>query len=149
MAKAREAKKPAGRAGWAVATAVIIVMLGLGAGWWAFGMNRISPSAISPTLTPNNSISVSQPPTTVTPGPTAQPVMAYGVVTSSQLNLRTEASTTSNTLGTLNRGDIVPLVRRSGGWYQTAGGGWLSALHMGVRQTRLEAESYAREIKTA
>jgi hypothetical protein len=46
----------------------------------------------------------------------------------------------------LKSGDIVELTSRNGGWYQTNDGLWISAAYLEVRQTRPEAESYAREL---
>ncbi len=81
--------------------------------------------------------------------PAATPFSGFGVVTSRTLNLRAEPNTQATIIGSLKFGDIAALVRRDGGWYQTEQGAWISALFLEIRQTRPEAESYARELKTA
>lgn len=73
-------------------------------------------------------------------------VQGYGVVTSKVLNLRSAPNTDATVIKSLKSGDIVELISRSGGWYQTNEGLWVSASYMEVRQTRPEAESYAREL---
>ncbi len=86
-------------------------------------------------------------PTLVVAKNQSQPrVQGYGVVTSKILNMRSAPNTDATVIKSLKNGDIVELISRSGGWYQTAEGLWVSASYMEVRQTRPEAESYAREL---
>lgn len=160
MAKSIRAKKRSNLSRtpvWAI-VGVILLILAASGGWVAYGLSRqtslpttVATAQIGPRLTPTvQSTGSSRAATlTTTLATTGLKAAAYGVVTAKQLNLRAEPSTTAVMLGTLKSGDIVPLVRRSGGWYQTTEGGWLSALHLEVRQTLPEAESYAHEIKTA
>jgi len=104
-----------------------------------------------PTFTPRvtaraiSAVASLAPTTLPKPVVTAIPT-AFGVVTSRTLNLRAEPNLQASLVGTFKFGDIVPLVRRDSSWYQTSEGGWLSALFLEVRQTRAEAESYAREL---
>ena len=76
-------------------------------------------------------------------------IQGYGVVTSKILNLRSAPNTDAPVIKSLKTGDIVELINRSGGWYQTSEGLWISASYMEVRQTRPEAESYARELASS
>lgn len=76
-------------------------------------------------------------------------IQGYGVVTSKVLNIRSAPNTDATVIKSLKSGDIVELISRSGGWYQTTEGFWVSASYMEVRQTRAEAESYARELATS
>ena len=82
----------------------------------------------------------------VVSNPSRAQIQGYGVVTSKVLNLRSAPNTDATVIKSLKSGDIVELVSRSGGWYQTTEGLWVSASYMEVRQTRAEAESYAREL---
>lgn len=102
---------------------------------------------VSANLTPTVTLAVVVSPkgTLIKPPPSVTP-LGYGVVTSRTLNLRGAAGTNATVIGSLKLGDIVELVRRDAGWYQTSEGAWLSALYLEVRQTRVEAESYAREL---
>ncbi|MBN9392103.1 MAG: SH3 domain-containing protein [Chloroflexi bacterium] len=85
----------------------------------------------------------------VAKNPTKPQIQGYGVVTSKILNLRSAPNTDATVIKSLKSGDIVELSSRSGGWYQTTEGLWVSAAYMEVRQTRAEAESYARELATS
>ena len=142
---------PARPAVWMVAAVVILGLMAVGGwAWFIFNSLTSSPTAVP---TPVSQIApprpaINSPLTSVTTAPTTRSAVAYGVVTSRVLNLRSEPSTASASLRSLKNGDIVALARRSGGWYQTDDGGWISALYLEVRQTRDEAESYARELKT-
>ena len=71
----------------------------------------------------------------------------YGIVTSKSLNLRASPSTDAQVKGSLQFGQIIRLTRRSGGWYQTDQGSWVSALYMEVRLTYLEAQAFSNELK--
>lgn len=92
-------------------------------------------------LTPNP-----RPLTPNPPSPTSAPFSGFAVVTSTVLNLRAAPTIEAPVLGTLKFGDIVQIVRRDGAWYETTQGSWISSLYVEVRQTRPEAESYAREL---
>ena len=82
-------------------------------------------------------------------GTSTSQIQGYGVVTSKELNVRGAPNTDATVIKSLKSGDIVELISRSGGWYQTVEGSWISASFLEVRQTRSEAESYAREIASS
>ncbi|HEX2911127.1 MAG TPA: SH3 domain-containing protein [Chloroflexia bacterium] len=140
---------------WLVIAVLLLVLLAAG-GWLAYYFLKVDPrsQAVAPAVsTPakttapqaNGNLATFGPPV-----PTSTPlkVVAYGVVTSRTLNLRQSASTDAPVIATLNRGAIVGLIKRSGAWYQTESGAWVSAVFLQVRQTRDEAESYARTLAT-
>lgn len=168
-------QKPVRIAMWLVSGLALVVALGwlgyallLNKPSAPSGEAAISPAPLVSSSSPLSSRSPSSPassypgvtfaPTTPVPGgttsrrpnlikpvPSAVPI-GFGVVTSRSLNLRVEPSTEAAIIGGLKFGDIVTVIRRDGGWYQTSEGGWLSALYLEVRQTKIEAESYAREL---
>jgi len=131
---------------------VLVALAWLGFALWpkAASSEAFQPSPV-PTFTPRvtaraiSAVASLAPTTLPKPVVTAIPT-AFGVVTSRTLNLRAEPNLQASLVGTFKFGDIVPLVRRDSSWYQTSEGGWLSALFLEVRQTRAEAESYAREL---
>jgi uncharacterized protein YgiM (DUF1202 family) len=88
-------------------------------------------------------------PTAAETGPTTTKIQGYGVVISKVLNMRSAPNTEASVIKSLKSGDIVELTSRNGGWYQTGDGLWISAAYLEVRQTRPEAESYARELAAA
>ncbi len=77
---------------------------------------------------------------------TPTPVIFYGIVISENLNLRSAPGTQGPVQGTLKLGEIIPLIKREGAWFQTTAGFWVSALFIEVRQTRDEAESFHNEL---
>lgn len=165
-------KKSSGPKGsWLLGLLVILLLIATVTGWLLFALNR-PPIEISngPAPTATNPVQTTQPlqptvaqasraasanPTTAapsrasttnTPGPKIQ---GYGVVISKVLNLRSAPNTDATVIKSLKSGDIVELTSRNGGWYQTSDGLWISASYMEVRQTRPEAESYARELASS
>jgi uncharacterized protein YgiM (DUF1202 family) len=111
-------------------------------------------TAITGTVSVTNSTGTGTPgaptPTLVVAKNQSQPqIQGYGVVTSKVLNMRSAPNTDATVIKSLKNGDIVELASRSGGWYQTIEGWWVSASYMEVRQTRPEAESYARELASS
>jgi uncharacterized protein YgiM (DUF1202 family) len=98
---------------------------------------------------PSGAATAPTPTLIVVKNPTKPQIQGYGVVTSKVLNLRSAPNTDATVIKSLKNGDIVELISRSGGWYQTTEGLWVSASYMEVRQTRAEAESYARELATS
>ena len=160
MSKPAQPAKSKSGVSWLAVVAVGILMIAAMVGWWAFALNRLStlpttnPTSVAqrhpaqnPGATPTLAQLVQPTVGSGTPTPTMAAAMAYGVVTSRQLNVRAEPNTSANTLGALKNGDIVPLALRNGGWYQTTSGGWISALYLEVWQTREEAQSYVQQIK--
>jgi hypothetical protein len=101
--------------------------------------------------TPGQSVQAGAPTPTliVVKNPSKSQIQGYGVVTSKVLNLRSAPNTDATVIKSLKSGDIVELISRSGGWYQTTEGLWVSASYLEVRQTRAEAESYARELASS
>lgn len=164
MSRAKEQTTKSGgrRAGWGLVAVGLLVATAVG-GWTAWGLGWLNrPVAPTITATANpptsprstglSSAAATGQPIANTPGATplsgstAPTPAAYGVVISRALNMRQEPNTAAAVLTSFKSGDIVELTRRSGGWYQTVGGGWVSALYIEVRQTRPEAESFAREL---
>jgi hypothetical protein len=154
---------------------VSLLLLGAGVGWLIFTLNRppivinsgtpgISPASTTLQAQPTTAQSTQAPGQTVAPG-SQTPLTAnaapsgttavvskaqgYGVVISRTLNMRGAPNTEAAVIKTLKSGDIIEIASRSGGWYQTTEGLWVSGSYLEVRQTRLEAESYARELATA
>lgn len=104
--------------------------------------------AQGPTQTPVPAQGAAPPPTAVI-GTSNTKIQGYGVVTSKELNMRSAPNTDATVIKSLKSGEIVELISRNGGWYQTTDGLWISASFLEVRQTRSEAESYAREIASS
>ncbi len=160
------AKSNRDRPAWWLVLAVGGLVIAAVGGWLAYLITRPGPLPTQPPRTnPSPSsvtvaVTVAQPgPTTVLAGtnpavtaattpPPTQPPLAYGVVTSRVLNLRTAPSTDAPVFSSLKNGDVVELAGRNGGWYRTTDGHWVSAFYLEVRQTRAEADIYAREILT-
>lgn len=150
-----------GNSRWLLIAVVLLVVVTL-VGWGALAWSRFAPrpamlapiATATPTTrplqspTPAATARPGQPTPTLAlrPSVTAAPPLAYGVVTSQTLNLRAAPNFTAEVLSSMKNGSIIPLARRDGGWYQTTEGAWISALYLEVRQTRAEAESYAREL---
>lgn len=145
----------------ALVAVTLLVLAALG-GWTAFALIRFLPESATTTATAISGPATRQARTTSPVSPvsgtttnssavslTNQSVkpLAYGVVISNILNVREAPTTASAIIRPLKSGDIVGLVRRNGGWYQTTDGRWVSAVFLEVRLTLAEAESYAREIK--
>lgn len=145
---------------WLAVLVVSLLLIAAVTGWLVFMLNRppieikaLPPGpptaqATSPVQVTGSSGSPaaasSHPPVTTTP-PAAK-IQGYGVVISRVLNMRSAPNTDASVLKSLKSGDIVELANRNGGWYQTGDGLWISAAYLEVRQTRPEAESYAREL---
>ncbi len=124
---------------------VTILALLVALGWLLLA--KIAPAASKPTTSIIPNLPISPTPLRVTPLPLPnQAPLGFGVVTSRNLNLRTSPNTEAAVTGTLKLGDIIALARRDGAWYQTGTGAWVSALYLEVRESKAEAESYAREL---
>jgi cytoskeletal protein RodZ len=168
-------KKSSGPKGpWLLGLLVIVLLITAVTGWLLYALNR-PPIEISndPSLAPTSPAQTTQPlqptiaqasrsastnPTTAAPSRAATisttntpnpKIQGYGVVISKVLNLRSAPNTDATVIKSLKSGDIVELTSRNGGWYQTSDGLWISASYMEVRQTRPEAESYARELASS
>lgn len=128
----------------------------------AFSVQAVAPGqtiAIQnsrPAATPGSSnaaatalVTAPTPTLIIVKSPAKPQIQGYGVVTSKVLNLRNAPNTDATVIKSLKTGDIVELVSRNGGWYETGEGFWISASYMEVRQTRPEAESYARELASS
>jgi uncharacterized protein YgiM (DUF1202 family) len=156
---------------WLRLLLVSLVVIAAVGGWLVFALNRppVEINALSPGPATTRTTQSSQPaqtpaaritgatgsqiaasgqPTGAT-RPTSAKVQGYGVVISKVLNMRSAPNTDASVIKSLKSGDIVELTSRNGGWYQTGDGPWISAAYLEVRQTRPEAESYARELAAA
>ncbi len=167
-------KNSAGSKGyWLPFMLVSLLLIGAVVGWLIFALNRLpieinngpSPTLTSPAQTtqplqpttvvaqatrtasgiPTTAAASSQVQTSTTAS-SGSKIQGYGVVISRVLNMRIAPNTDATVLKSLKSGDIVELSSRNGGWYQTNDGLWISASYLEVRQTRPEAESYAREL---
>ncbi len=152
-----------GSSAWVVGGVVLLAVVAIG-GWVAYLLTNWGPqttnqinqvnqtetslppaSQLPPRSTPR--VGSPAPSSAVGTAPTIKTALAYGVVVSRVLNIREGPTTAAPVVRPLKSGDIVELVRRNGGWYQTTEGAWISAIYLEVRLTRAEAESYARELK--
>jgi hypothetical protein len=138
---------------WALFGVIFLVLVAAG-GWLTYILTRPtseSKSVVTPTVIRVSTTRTAPPTLTIGSAllptqPASQP-LAYGVVISRILNLREAPGTDAAIIRSLKNGDIIELTRRSGGWYQTTDGTWVSALYLEVRRTRAEAESYTREMQ--
>jgi uncharacterized protein YgiM (DUF1202 family) len=71
----------------------------------------------------------------------------YGIITSKVVNLRSGPSVDATVISSLKLGQIVQLTHRTGSWYQTEQGYWISALYLEVRQSVQEAQAYSAELQ--
>jgi hypothetical protein len=150
---------------WLRLLLVSLVVIAAIGGWLVFALNRppVEINAQSPGPATTQTIQLAQTPAARITGATGSQIAApgqpaaatvtttakiqgYGVVISKVLNMRNAPNTEASVIKSLKSGDIVELTSRNGGWYQTGDGLWISAAYLEVRQTRPEAESYAREL---
>jgi uncharacterized protein YgiM (DUF1202 family) len=71
----------------------------------------------------------------------------YGIITSKVVNLRSGPSVDATVISSLKLGQLVQLTHRTGSWYQTEQGYWVSALYLEVRQSLQEAQAYSAELQ--
>jgi uncharacterized protein YgiM (DUF1202 family) len=161
----KKAKSP-----WRTPLFFFFLLVVISGGWFLFALNRPGieiksgatpgpsvaaslhaalPGQTTTAQAPPGAATAPTPTLIVVKNPTKPQIQGYGVVTSKVLNLRSAPNTDATVIKSLKNGDIVELSSRSGGWYQTTEGLWVSASYMEVRQTRAEAESYAHELATS
>ena len=163
-------KSPGPKRPWLLILLVFILLIAAASGWLLFALNRpgieisngptptpvMATPSLQPPVSPNTRTATT--PVSAAPGQQARPstaattgpkIQGYGVVISKVLNMRSAPNTEATVIKSLKSGDIVELTSRNGGWYQTIDGFWISASFLEVRQTRPEAESYARELASS
>lgn len=94
-------------------------------GWVKMDYVNTSASTTNNTTTNNTTTNNTTTNTTVSGGNGNTTVIAKGIVTAQQLNIRSSATQDSDRLGSLNYGDRVEILEKSGNWGRTSKG-WIS-----------------------
>jgi uncharacterized protein YgiM (DUF1202 family) len=113
---------------------------------FAFAMGCASREpAPTPQATKAPPVVESETPLAAEPTPVSKPPMETARVTSSQLNLRSGASSNSSILGVLKKGDALEVLSRKKDWVevQSAEGrrGWVAARYLSSEATALASEA--------